>query len=329
MVHHTMNTRINSAPSASSRINHMRQAYRARGAATKIAAMLAAATLAGCGLLASDPRYEVPAPERATPPAGAPIVRAGSRWLPVAWRDLPGWGADRPLEAWVALRRSCERLTPEMARAWQRVCADALRAAPADDAAARNWLQQRLAPYRVLPLDPAASGDGLATGYFEPLVEASRVPRAAFRVPLHAPPAMTWPAQALVHAPADRHAARGPGRAARPRDRLRGRPARRAAAAGAGLGPLMRVAEPDGRVQVRLAYAGHNDQPYKSVGRWLIEQGELRAEQASWPAIKAWARANPKRVNADAVEPTRAWCSSAKSRCPTRPSAARVRRACR
>jgi membrane-bound lytic murein transglycosylase A len=46
-----------------------------------------------------------------------------------------------------------------------------------------------------------------------------------------------------------------------------------------------------------VAFAGHNDQPYKSVGRWLIEQGELRAEQASWPAIKAWARANPKRLN--------------------------------
>ena len=30
------------------------------------------------------------------------------------------------------------------------------------------------------------------------------------------------------------------------------------------------------RSTVRAAFAGHNDQPYKSVGRWLIEQGELR-----------------------------------------------------
>jgi membrane-bound lytic murein transglycosylase A len=56
--------------------------------------------------------------------------------------------------------------------------------------------------------------------------------------------------------------------------------------------------EPDGsRRLVRVAFAAHNDHPYKSVGRWLIEQGELRPEQASWPAIKAWARANPKRLN--------------------------------
>jgi membrane-bound lytic murein transglycosylase A len=46
---------------------------------------------------------------------------------------------------------------------------------------------------------------------------------------------------------------------------------------------------------VRLAYAGHNGHPYRSVGRWLIDQGEMSLESASWPAIKAWARANPRR----------------------------------
>ena len=46
-----------------------------------------------------------------------------------------------------------------------------------------------------------------------------------------------------------------------------------------------------------MAYAAHNEQPYKSVGRWLIDQGELRPEQASWPAIRAWAKQNPKRID--------------------------------
>jgi membrane-bound lytic murein transglycosylase A len=60
----------------------------------------------------------------------------------------------------------------------------------------------------------------------------------------------------------------------------------------------LRITEPDGRVRtVRLAYAGNNDQPYQSVGRWLIAQGELPAGQASWPAIKAWAKLHPARVN--------------------------------
>ncbi len=60
----------------------------------------------------------------------------------------------------------------------------------------------------------------------------------------------------------------------------------------------LELTEPNGQRRLtRVAYAGHNDLPYKSVGRWLIEQGELKPDQASWPAIRAWARANPKRIN--------------------------------
>ncbi|OYU73133.1 MAG: transglycosylase, partial [Burkholderiales bacterium PBB5] len=61
----------------------------------------------------------------------------------------------------------------------------------------------------------------------------------------------------------------------------------------------LRITEPDGRQRtVRLAFAGHNDQPYRSVGRWLIEQGELKADAANWPAIRDWGqRATPDRLN--------------------------------
>src|SRR6185437_15370562 len=63
-----------------------------------------------------------------------------------------------------------------------------------------------------------------------------------------------------------------------------------------GSGRLL-ISEPDGRRHVvRAAFAGHNDQPYQSVGRWLVERGAFTLEQASWPAIKAWARAHPARV---------------------------------
>jgi len=57
----------------------------------------------------------------------------------------------------------------------------------------------------------------------------------------------------------------------------------------------LRVTEPDGRQRlVRLAYAGHNGQPYQSIGRWLLDQGEVR--DASWPGIRAWISQNPQRV---------------------------------
>ena len=93
----------------------------------------------------------------------------------------------------------------------------------------------------------------------------------------------------------------------------------------------LRLKGSDGRVQtVRLAFAGHNDQPYASVGRWLIEQGELQARRRHWPAIKRLgAGATRKRVQRDAVEqPARRLLPR---RAAARPaaSARAARRACR
>ena len=45
---------------------------------------------------------------------------------------------------------------------------------------------------------------------------------------------------------------------------------------------------------VRVAYAGTNDQPYRSVGRWLLDQGLVK--DATWPGIKAWLAQNPQRT---------------------------------
>jgi membrane-bound lytic murein transglycosylase A len=152
----------------------------------------------------------------------------------------------------------------------------------------------RLQPYRIEALE--GSADGLITGYYEPLVEASRVRRGAFVVPIHAPPPDLdarrpyWTRQQLDTVSAARDALRGREIAyvADPLDALL------LQIQGSG---RMRVREADGRIQtVRVAYAGHNGHGYVSVGRWLIDHGELRADGANWPAIKEWARRNPKRV---------------------------------
>ena len=262
----------------------MRRAYRA---AMGVSALL----LVSCGWLSPPVSLEVPAPS-----APATIEQRGSRWVSATWADLPGWGTDRPLEAWRALRRSCERIAADQQRAWANVCADALRTQPADELAARAWFELRLAPYRVMPRDSAASGEGLATGYFEPLIEASRVPRGAQRFALHAPPAdlatrKPWFTRAQMDSlPAAQAALRGREIAytADPLDVLL------LQVQGSG---RVRITEADGRVQtVRLAFAGHNDHGYVSVGRWLIDQGELKPGEASWPGIREWARKNPQRA---------------------------------
>ena len=56
-----------------------------------------------------------------------------------------------------------------------------------------------------------------------------------------------------------------------------------------------RVVLDETRETVRVAYADQNGHPYRSIGRYLVERGELSLEQASMQGIKAWAAANPAR----------------------------------
>ncbi len=242
-------------------------------------------------------RPPAPAPSSAnnTPPAaptiGPTLQRPRARWVPVDWAALPGWLDDRSAELWPALRAGCARPAP----GWAAVCARAAAFNPPDDSFAREFLQRELLPYRVESLD--AETTGLATGYFEPLLAASRSKRPGFTVPLHRPPADLaqrrpyWTRQQLDSLPAAGAGLRGQEIAfvASPLDAL--------VLQIQGSGRL-RLTEPDGSERaVRVAFAGHNDQPYRSVGRWLIEQGELRLEGANWPAIRDWGgRASPDRL---------------------------------
>jgi membrane-bound lytic murein transglycosylase A len=262
-----------------------------RGAALLLPALLAACAVA--------PPSSAPPPSPATgaepgveaPAAGAALQHPRSRWVPVDWPALPGWQDDRSAELWPALRAGCARPVP----GWAAVCARALAFNPPDDGFARDFLQRELQPYRVE--SPAGETLGLATGYFEPLLAASRAPRPGFAVPVHRPPADLaqrrpwWTRQQLDTVPAAAAALRGLEIAwlASPLDALL------LQIQGSG---RLRITENDGSQRtVRLAFAGHNDQPYASVGRWLIAQGELSAEGANWPAIRDWGqRAAPQRL---------------------------------
>jgi membrane-bound lytic murein transglycosylase A len=56
-----------------------------------------------------------------------------------------------------------------------------------------------------------------------------------------------------------------------------------------------RVQLPESRETMRVAYADQNGHPYKSIGRYLVDKGELDLSQASAQNIKAWVQANPAR----------------------------------
>jgi membrane-bound lytic murein transglycosylase A len=47
---------------------------------------------------------------------------------------------------------------------------------------------------------------------------------------------------------------------------------------------------------MRVGYADQNGHPYRSLGRHLVERGEMKLEEASMQGIKAWAAANPQKL---------------------------------
>ena len=244
----------------------------------------------GCAEPAPPPAAALTARSVVKPPP-SPIVRARARWVPVSWSELPGFDEDRTRELWPALLAGCAK----PADGWASVCTLARVLQPADDAQARDFLQRTLQPYRVEALDGQVQG--LATGYFEPMLAASRVPRGAQQIALLRPPADLatrkpwWTRAQLDTVPAARASVRGYEIAfvADPLDALL------VQVQGSG---RLRITEPDGRERtLRISYAGANDHAYKSVGRWLVDQGELRTDEASWPAIRDWARRYPARVN--------------------------------
>ncbi len=51
----------------------------------------------------------------------------------------------------------------------------------------------------------------------------------------------------------------------------------------------------DEKETIRVAYADQNGYPYKSIGRYLVDKGELTLDQASAQSIKAWYVAHPVR----------------------------------
>jgi len=244
-----------------------------------------------------------PAPAQPTvpaqPPAPAPLM------TPTTFSALPGWEQDDLRQAWPALLQSCRGLASKPD--WKAVCA-AARAVDGNDAAAvRGFFESRFVPNLVRAADGADTG--LITGYYEAMLYGSRKRAGAYQTPLY-----RVPSDLLT---VDLGSVYPQLKGMRLRGRLSGKTvvpyssrAEIARAPFAGK-ELLWVNDPveafflevqgSGRVQldsgetVRVAYADQNGHPYKAIGRWLVEQGELTAEEATAQGIRAWIAANPGR----------------------------------
>jgi membrane-bound lytic murein transglycosylase A len=228
---------------------------------------------------------------------------------PVSFADLPGWREDDLARAWDAFRASCRAL--RFREQWRGPCEQAEPLEGPDAETVRAYFESNFLPYRVA--NPDGTEEGLVTGYYEPRLRGSREPRAPYVFPLYSPPEDLLVVDLAAVAPETK--------GLRLRGRLDGRRVipyytraeieNGAGAAVAGR-EIVYVDDPieafflqiqgSGRVrlesgeELRIGYADQNGHPYQSIGRYLVEAGELKLGEASMQGIQAWARANPERV---------------------------------
>jgi membrane-bound lytic murein transglycosylase A len=246
---------------------------------------------------------------RNCPPAAPPPPRVS--YEPARFPELPGWRADAVEEAWPALLNSCLVLAGR-APQWADLCNAARALSPPAADAARAFFERYFDPYHVVQRTAGErKSSGLITGYYEPQLRGARIASPQFATPLYAPPPdlLTVELSALYpELKGKRLRARLEGNKVVPYY-SRGELAAAPELAGqelvwvdSALDALLLEVQGSGRVQladgetIRLQYADENGQPYRSIGRYLVDRGELSSEQANLPGIRQWAASHPERL---------------------------------
>lgn len=270
--------------------------------------LLASALAAVLSACTTVPPVVPPQPSASVPSAPKPPVEAAKEILkPTTFAAIPGWDKDTLREAWPAFLASCEALVKKPD--WKESCTVARDVEGRSEKAVRVFFEAFFVPHQVF--NPDGSDNGLVTGYYEPLLRGSRKRGGPYQTPLHrAPDDLLTVDMAGLYPELKNMRLRG---------RLVGNKivpyfsrAEMAASNTLSGKELLWVDDPveafflqvqgSGRVRlidsqetVRIAYADQNGHPYKSIGRYLVDKGEMTLDQASAQSIKAWFVANPAR----------------------------------
>jgi peptidoglycan lytic transglycosylase A len=280
-----------------------------------------AALLAGCvseapkeiarapEVLACPPAEKPICPPAPTPAPPTPAIEYRGKLQPASWLDLPAWGSESLRDSLEAFVRSCQAL--EKQDAWKAVCAGAHVMLPgSSEREIGAFFELNFEPYQVV--NPDDTTTGMVTGYYEPLLRGSRVRTQRYRYPIYRVP------QDLLVVDLTEVFPELKGK------RLRGRLEGNRVVPYLSRGEIDREGSPlkgnelvwvddpvdvfflhiqgSGQVEfengerIRVGYAEQNGHPFRSLGRRLIQSGEIPAERASMQGIKDWARRNPRRA---------------------------------
>lgn len=225
----------------------------------------------------------------------------------LSWKALPGWQQDHHAEAWQALQNNCLKLANKPA--WKSICTQVENTPTIDDSSAQAFFETHFTPHQLL--SDNNQKHGLITAYYEPLLQGSYTRSERYKYPLYA-----QPKDLLIIELGELYPdLKG--------KRIRGR------LVGNQVVPFYSRAEietteplageellwvdsleqafflqiqgsgrirlPDGRI-IGAGYANQNGHAYVSIGKRLIERGELRRKDVTLFTIRDWLKQHPKKA---------------------------------
>jgi membrane-bound lytic murein transglycosylase A len=245
-----------------------------------------------------------------------PIEISGSQYIPLAWSNVSGWSDDDQLAAYQTFRASCKSIAaqhdePPESKALGASLREPCRAARAteisDGAKARSFFENNFVPLEISRLGQDA---GFVTGYYEPILDGSRVQTDVYKVPVYRRPSnlfMRGYSQASPDLPNKGQVFRKIGRRKLVPYYDRGQ-IEDGILAGRGIEICWlkdqtdllfaqiqgsaRIRLPDGST-LRINYDSYNGYPYTAVGRVLVERGIFTRDEMSMQKIREWMEANP------------------------------------
>ncbi len=284
-----------------------RRSRQLSAALSATALVLLTACAGGSAPTSSGPTAVV-SPVNGTPPG--PAFRP-PRLEITDYDTLPGWRGVDASPALSAFLRSCRRWddkpdtdllnanAPYAGRVadWRGACAEAAMLAPLDPdgAQARAFFERNFTPL-------ALRGSGRLTGYYEPYLEVRSRPDEDFSMAIRARPndLLTGDlGQFIAGLEGRRIVGRADAEFFEPylsRAEIEARNLGVPLAWGRPIDVFFLQIQGSGRLmypggeQARVRFAAHNGRPYVSIGRILIERGELEPHNASKQDIEAWLR---------------------------------------
>jgi membrane-bound lytic murein transglycosylase A len=250
-------------------------------------------------------------------PVQWPLEIPGSQYAPLDWSAVAGWPDDDPLPAFQTFRTSCRPIVAAQKKpppddkalgaSLREPCLAARAEQVSDTDAARRFFERHFVPLEIARVGEEA---GFVTGYYEPIVDGSRVQTDVYTVPVYRRPSNLFVrgfSQASAGMPNKGQVFRKIGRRKLVPYYDRGE-IEDGVIAGRGLEIVWlksqtdllfiqiqgsaRIRLEDGSM-VRINYDAHNGYPYTPVGRVLIERGIVPREQMSMQRIRDYMEQNP------------------------------------